>query len=148
MLADIPMDSLKLSDTEKIIAKSRQTGKPFSDLTGNDRQHFLDQVIARIAAGTGCDLPQTDFFSKIVFDELEGMMVDFGYDQLTLSETVFAIRLNSNPTAMKAPSGVELDQVQFTGRTVNSYFLSKVLSNYMTLRTCFDRKLQNYIDGY
>lgn len=142
------MDSLNLTNTEKIIIKSRQASKPFFDLSGNDRQYFLDQIIARVAAGAGCDLPQSDFFAKIVSEELDGMITDFGYDRFTLSEVVFAIRLNSNPAAMRVPSGLELEQVVFTGRTVNSYFLSKVLSNYATLRHCLDRKLENYIDGY
>lgn len=142
------MDSLALTNTEKIIIKSRQAGKPLSELEGNDRQSFLDQVIARVAAGCGCELPQSDFFAKIVSDELDGMLVDFEYDKLTLSEVVFAIRLNSNPKAMRVPSGIELDSVIFSGRTVNSYFVSRVLSNYMILRTCLDRKLENHIDGY
>jgi|GEM_PF-1765924 hypothetical protein len=140
------MGSLDLTNTEKIIIKSRQGGKPFSDLHGNDRYHFLDQVIARIAASTGCDLPQSDFFAKIIGEELDGVMVDFGYDKLTLSEVIFAIRLNSNHAAMKIPS--EIEPIKFTGRIVNSYFLSNVLSNYMMLRAMLDRKLQNFLDGH
>lgn len=142
------MDSLNLTTTEKAIIKNRSSGKPFVENEGNDRRHFLDQIIARISASTGCELPGTDFFASILCEEIEGVMIDFGYDILTLSEVVFAIRLNSKPSEMKMPSGIELEPITFSGRTVNSYFLSKIISNYMIVRNLFDRKLQNFLDGY
>lgn len=142
------MDSLKLTTTEKLIVENRLTGDSLSETYGNDRRHFLDQVVARISAQVGCDLPQTDFFANIVCEEMEGIMVDFGYDQLTLKEVVFAIRMNSSPSSMKLPSGVDLDHVPFSGRLPNGYFLSKVLSNYMMFRKILDGKFTNFIDGY
>lgn len=124
------------------------SGDSFSETSGVGRQHFLDQIIARIAAQVGCDLPQTDFFANIVSEEMEGIIVDFGYDELTLKEVIFAIRVNSCPSAMKMPSGMDLEPVFFSGKLPNGYFLSKILSNYMLLRRILDGKLGNFIDGY
>lgn len=142
------MDSLKLTATEKLIVENRLSGKSLSEISGNDRKHYLDQIVARISAQAGCDLPQTDFFANIISEEMDGIMVDFGYDKLTLKEVIFALRLNSSPSSMKLPSGLDLDHIQFSGRFPNGYFLSKVLSNYMLLRKILDGKLSNFIDGY
>ena len=142
------MDSLNLTSSEKKIIHNRQAGNPFSELSGIQRSSFLDQIIARVTASTGCDLPQTDFFASILSEEMAGMLVDFEYDKLTLSEIIYAVRINSNPSELKLPSGIELAPVIFTGRSANTYFVSKVIGNYMILRNILDRKLQNYLDGY
>lgn len=136
-----------LTKVEKLISRNRLKGKSFIETEGNDRRVFCDQVIVRTAADTGCSLPNTDYFAGIICEELEGLFIDLGYEELTLYEVILALRLNM-ATGLKFPSGAEVELVAFAGQNFNVGFVSKVLQNYMSLRTCLDRKLQNFLDGY
>lgn len=136
-----------LTKVEKLIAKNRMKGKSFVETEGNDRRVFCDQIIVRTAADTGCGLPNTDFYANVVCEEIEGLFIDLGYEELTLAEVILGLRLNM-ATGLRFPSGAEVEIVPFNGSNFNVGFLAKVLQNYMSLRTCLDRKLQNHLDGY
>jgi len=79
--------------------------------------------------------------------ELEIIIENFGYSELTEEELLLALRLNCI-TGVKYPSGLEIEKIPFTGATFNVFFISNVLENYMKIRTILDRKFQNKIDGH
>lgn len=107
----------------------------------------VDQIMLRVAAICGCPLPNTDFFAKFIAEEITTFIFDFGYQEFTLEEILSAFRFNATG-GLKYPTGVEIDQVYFTGSCVNVDYIAKVLSNYLIIRKILDRKLQNKIDGY
>lgn len=100
----------------------------------------------RGAAICGCSLPQTEFFAGYIAEELI-LFIKNGYEEYTLDEVLLAIRVNSKGGA-RAPSGLEVEQIPFTGVCFNVNYVSKVLSNYKLLRDYLDRKFENKIDGY
>jgi hypothetical protein len=132
---------------ERLIIACRLKGNSFIEMEENDRRIALDKIIVRTAAISGCPLPNTDFFADAICEEMYGFMIDFGYEELTLSEITFALRMNMK-CGLKYPTGLEIETIAFSGHCFNVTFVSKVLSNYMSLRVLLDRKLQNHIDGY
>lgn len=101
----------------------------------------------RGAAISGCAVPGTEFFAEIIADELTELILNFGYGDLTYDELLLALRINAKG-GYKHPSGVELEHIAFFGNCFSIDYYSKVLSNYMMIRTYVDRKLKNFIDGY
>jgi len=101
----------------------------------------------RGAAVSGCVVPGTEFFAEIIAEELTAFILEFGYKDLTYDEIILALRINSKG-GYKYPTGVDLEPVVFFGNCFNVDYFSKILSNYMVIRTLLDRKLQNVIDGY
>jgi len=136
-----------ISKIEEKILASRHEGFSFCQLSDNDKRYATDNIMLRGAAVSGCALPQTEFFAKYISEELEIFISEFGYEELTLSEMLLALRLNSK-NEMKQPSGVDIEAVQFSGNCFNVDYFAKVLKNYMTVRAILDRKFQNIIDGY
>jgi hypothetical protein len=100
----------------------------------------------RISAIAGCNLPKTDFFSSVISEEIMHYILNFGYQELTVEEILLAFRLNSH--GYRYETGEYMVMVNFTGHCLNVDYVSKVLSNYMTMRKICERKIQNQIDGY
>lgn len=107
----------------------------------------VDQIMLRVAAISGCALPNTDFFAKFIAEEIIKFILDFGYGDLTLEEILLAFRFNAR-SGLRYPNGELIESVNFTGVCVNVDYISKVLANYISIRNYLDRKLQNKIDGY
>lgn len=107
----------------------------------------IDQLMIRSVALYGCSLPQSEFLGQFISEETRKFILEFGYPELTLEEILLALMINTK-SDVKYPSGLELDQVVFSGVYFNVNFLSKVLYNYSSLRNLLDRKIQNHIDGY
>jgi hypothetical protein len=137
----------KINSVEDLILKSRLDGYSFCQLSKEKKRYATDNIMLRGAAISGCALPETEFFATYISEELEIFISDFGFEELTLSELLLALRLNSK-NEMKYTSGDEITNVQFSGKCFNVDFFSKVLRNYMILRNNLDRKIQNHIDGY
>lgn len=122
-------------------------GLSFCQLEPNDVRVATDKILLKGAAICGCKLPQTEGFAEVISDEITIFILEHGYSQLTEEEIFLSLRINARGE-LKFPSGVEVEQVQFSGNSMNIDYLSKVLSNYMKLRNILDRKFQNHIDGY
>jgi hypothetical protein len=146
LLKDL-VDTTSLTKVEQKIIKSRLAGCSFGQLDDDDTKLAVDQIMLRVAAICGCALPNTEFFAKFIAEEISIFISDFGYVDLTLEEILLAFRFNSRG-GLKYPNGELIEFIFFTGNCVNVDYISKVLSNYMSLRIILDRKLQNKIDGY
>lgn len=107
----------------------------------------MDQILAQCVSLFGCRLPSSEKLSEILTDELATFINEFGYERLNVDEIVLAMRLNVL-SDIKMPSGIEIEQVSFTGHYVNVAFIAKILQNYCVIRNMVDRKFQNQIDGY
>lgn len=147
MLTELPEEKINLTEVEEKILKKRTSGLSFCQLEGDDFKHGIDQLILKASAITGCQLPQTEFFADILTEEIIAFISEFGYGELTFDELVFAMRLNAKVN-LKWPSGVDVEQIPFSGHSFNVDYYSKVLNNYIKLRVLLDRKLENFIDGY
>ena len=137
----------KLTEAERKILKARGRGLSFCEIDGNLVRATVDQLMLRGAAIYGCSLPQTEFFATFIAEELESIIRDFGFGELTEAELLLALKLNCT-TGIKLPSGLELEKVAFTGGTFNVFFISGVLEKYMKIRNMLDAKIQNQIDGH
>jgi hypothetical protein len=136
-----------LTNLDKTICVARLSGESFCYLEGNNLRVATDKIIIKGAAIAGCPMPQTEGFAEILSEEVVIFINDFGYSELTLEEILLAFRINAKGN-IKLVSGNELDQVDFVGSNFNITFMGKILNNYLVLRRCVDRKLQNMIDGY
>lgn len=130
-----------------MIVHARTTGVSFCQLDESETKLLLDNIMLRGAAICGCALPTTEFFADIIADEISTLLEDFGFRELTESEILLALRLNGKGS-IRYPSGTEIDTVAFSGNCINTAFLSKVLTIYMTFRGILERRIQNFIDGY
>lgn len=147
MLGELPKDKIRLSNVEELIIAKRLVGISFCQIEPDKVKSNIDHLILKASAITGCELPQTEFFADVLTQEIVEFLNEFGYEEFTIAEMIFAIRLNSR-IDLRWPSGNELEQVQFSGRNFNINFFSRVLFNYDQLRKSLDRKFQNFIDGY
>lgn len=143
----MPKSNLRLTEVEDRIVEARLKGAAFCQIDEKDLKLAMDQIIVRGAAMMGCELPITDFFADLIADEIEQMILKFGYSKYTLEEILLSMRLNING-GLRWPSGIEIEYVPFSGRTFNAAFLSKTLKNYKSMRDLLDRKLENFIDGH
>lgn len=132
---------------EDKIIKARCDGISFCEMADWQLRNSIDQIMLRGAAIAGCALPQTDFFAGFIAEEFIVFINEFGFSEFTLNEILLALRINSRG-GVKTPSGLEIEQVAFTGVCINVDYLSKILSNYCSLRNYLDRKFENKIDGY
>lgn len=129
----------------KVIA-ARLKGFSFSQIEEDKLRWYVDQIMLRGAAISGCVVPNTEFFAEIIAEEVTTFILDFGYKDLTYDEILLALRINAKG-GYTYPTGIELETIPFFGNCFNIDYLSKVLSNYMAIRNLLDRKLQNLIDG-
>jgi hypothetical protein len=118
----------------------------FSQLDESDQKIIMDELMLRIASIAGCNLPKTDFFAMFIAEEISHYILNFGFQELTVEEILLAFRLNSH--GYRYETGEYMVMVNFTGHCLNVDYVSKVLSNYMTMRRICERKIQNQIDGY
>ncbi len=132
---------------EILIVDSRVSSESISEMSDADLRVMADKVILECSTTTGCELPFTDFFAEGLSRSMISFLKEFGYDDLSLEEIILALKLNMRHR-LKMPSGIEMEEVAFSGRCVNVGFISKVLWNYMQIRNLLDRKFQNHIDGY
>lgn len=147
MLKDIESEIKKLTEAEVKILAARSVGLSFCEIKPENRRAIIDQVMLRGAAIYGCTLPQTEFFATFIAEELQSIIEDFGFSELTEAELMLALKLNCI-SGIKFPGGLEIEKVPFTGGTFNVYFISNVLEKYMRIRNSLDGKIQNQIDGY
>ena len=147
MLKDIENEINNLTEVETKIIAARSIGLSFCEIDRDKVRAIVDQMMLRGAAIYGCTLPQTEFFATFIAEELDVIISEYGFSQLTESELLLALRLNCI-SGIRFPSGIEIEKVLFTGSTFNVYFISNVLEKYMRIRNLLDAKIQNQIDGY
>lgn len=146
-LNDFVKELKRPTKIEVRIIKARSEGLSFCELDGDDQRIAIDQIMFRGAAICGCNLPQTEMFATYVADEISSFILEFGYEELTLNELLLALKINAFGK-IKNPAGEDIEQVCFTGNTINVFYLGKILKNYKVLRDNLDRRIQNQIDGY
>lgn len=138
-------NSIDLLPVERQILECRVEGVSLCEMDQSELLLATDAILISGGAITGCALPNTEFFAEKIGDEIRIFVCDFGYSELTLSEILLSMRINSANTTFP---GCEITPVPFTGHCFNTTFLAKVLANYKEIRTMLDRKLQNLIDGF
>lgn len=141
-------DLRKPTQMEIKILKARSDGLSFCELNESDIRIAIDQIMFRGAAICGCSLPQTEVFATYLAEEISKFILEFGYEELTLSEILLSLSINATGSKIKNPAGEDLDPVPFTGNTINVFYLGKILRNYKILRDNLDRKIENQLDGY
>jgi len=147
LLSELPETGMRLSEIEHQIIACRLSGISFCQLSEKDIRITTDKIILNAAAITGCPTPETEFFAEILSEQIAIYIDQFGFGELTYDEIILAFRLNTKG-GLRHPSGLEIERVDFFGSCFNVDYLSKILSNYMTVRNYLDRKFENFIDGY
>lgn len=132
---------------EQKILDARVSGVSFCQISKDELQWHIDQIMLKGAAISGCSLPNTEFFAQIIGEELSEFILNFGFSELTYDELLLALRMNVKG-GFKLPVGLEVEFINFFGNCFNIDFFSKIIANYMAVRNQLDRKLQNHIDGY
>lgn len=122
-------------------------GESFAEMDDLQLRTATDRIILECSAINGCDLPSTELFAESLSNSIISFIVELGYADLTLDEILFSMQMNER-IGLRLPSGIEVEEIIFSGRCANVSFLSKVISNYMVIRKLVDRKMQNLIDGY
>lgn len=136
-----------MTKVENKIYEARLKGISINQLDKVDFiSQLLDSVIA-ISAITGHALPQEPTIAKKLIELLSSHLLEYGYENITLSELVLSATLNC-PTGLKMPSGVDFTPVELFGNYISVHYVAKLLSFYITLRTMFDNQLKNIIDGF
>lgn len=147
MLTELPETGIKMTEIENQIIECRLAGLSFCQLDQKAIRVITDKIILNAAAITGCPTPETEFFAEILSEQISIYLEQFGFGELTYEEIILAFRLNTKG-GLRHPSGLEIERIEFFGSCFNVDYLSRVLSNYMTLRNYLDRKFENFIDGY
>ena len=147
MLKEIEGDVKRLTEVDTKIIDARSKGLSFCEIKPENRRAIIDQVMLRGAAIYGCSLPQTEFFATFIAEELQSIIEEFGFKELTEAELILALKLNCI-SGIRFPGGLEIEKVPFTGGTFNVFFISNVLEKYMRLRNSLDSVIKNQIDGY
>lgn len=137
----------KLNKVERMILEERVNGFSICTYDEKELSKEFDEIIVRLSAISGCQLPNTELFAHLLSDELKKFILRFNYSEYTLNEFMLAFQLNAYG-GLKFPNGEEMEQIKFTGAFLNIDYIAKVLNNYKTVRNLLDRKLQNQIDGY
>lgn len=92
-------------------------------------------------------MPISEIYSEQIKKDLLNFFLEFGYKLLNEEEFLLAFKINAWGQA-KFVDGSSIPQVEPMGKFINVMFCAKVLGNYMTVRSIFDRKMENIIDGY
>jgi hypothetical protein len=136
-----------LQRMDELVIQAMCEGERFSEMSDVEISSALDKVIFRCAAITGAEMPTSELFANEIKDALHSMIVDSGYEDLTLKEIFLALQLNMHHD-LKTPDVVDSVKIEFVGRCVHANFISKVLRVYMEIKKFTIRTLQNKIDGY
>ncbi len=147
MLTELRKDLKNLKKVEMLILDARERGLSFSEQNELQLRTSTDKIIFRCAAVAGCEMPYTELFASVLSEQIISFILKFGYELLTVDEVLLAMEINLSPRSFWY-TGVEIEEVTFIGKCVNLVFISKVLANYLLLRTLLDRKIQNHIDGH
>lgn len=147
MLTEIKDGLKKITEVERHIVKARLIGRSFCELSEDALSYAIDEIMIAGAAISGCALPQTEFFAKKIGEHLTVFINEYGYGELTVAEILTAMRLNSRG-GLKFPTGLEAEQINFSGNCFNVDYLSKILHNYFSLRNILDGRFKNMIEGY
>jgi hypothetical protein len=127
------------------ILKSRLVGLSVSQLDAEVLKTEIDSVVVRVCSIYGIELPRTDMLADVIAKEFLSLILDFGYEDLTIDEIILAFQLNT--VGVKFPSGFDLEIIPFTGVTFNISFAAKILGNYMQVRKIMDGTFRNYLEG-
>lgn len=129
------------------IIDARISGISLFEYQLSELEDSFDFVLLKIAGISGIKIPFDAAFIQIIKEQVVKFLLNFGYDELNLSEIILAFELNCK-IYLKYPVGIEISHIPICGEHINVDYVSQVLYNYMTIRNLLDRKLQNLIDGY
>jgi actin-related protein len=131
---------------QKMIMKARFEGKAFWEIEEDKHRFVTDEIILSMASISGCKMPETELLASYVSREMVRIILDFGYEELTVAEIVLAFRINTQPQIVNR-HGDDLTSVE-PSAIVCSSFLANVLRNYKILRSNLDASIERKIMGY
>lgn len=144
-LKDMDPHSLPLTLEQKRIWEARMEGPTIWELSPDQQGVFADQVVLTMAAVCGCELPSTPILANCIAQEIENLLIKWGYSNLSTGEVLLAIRFNVEKR-VKNPGGEDFDRVNPPER-VSTAFLASLLANYSVLRATLDRAIENRLKG-
>lgn len=149
MLKDFDYSEQRLAIIEKQVLEARQVGFSLFQIEESEFKAFVCALVFKISAMTGIKLPKELEYIEELEYELGKHLLENTYRELSTEEVHLALRVNlPYPlTALRFPSGIEIDRVEPQGDCVSVEYVSLVLRNYKVIRNAIDRKLQNFIDG-
>jgi hypothetical protein len=127
------------------ILKNRLSGFSIGQLNQSDLKVEVDSIVVRVCSIYGVELPRTELIADVIAKEFMSLLLDFGYEDLTVDEIILAFQFNT--VGVRYPSGFDIDSIPFTGVTFNISFAAKVLGNYMQVRKIMDGMFRNYLEG-
>lgn len=138
---------IKLTKIENMIISLRLEGNSIETIEIKKLSGYFDSIIVRISAITGIKLPETNSFKEVLIKEMLSFLLNFGYENLTMEEIIFAFNLNAKG-GLRYPSGTDIEPVALFGEHLSVDYVSKVLANYMAIRNLLDMKFINEISGF
>ncbi len=147
MLNEIQVDGIGFTPTDLKILDARITKNALIQFHKAGLRPEMSKVLSRVVAITGGKLPENENERLTLTIELIEFLIEFGYKLLNEDEIILGFQLNAAGD-IKSSDGTPIPEIKLFGEYLNVHYFAKVLSNYMILRIQFDRKLQNFIDGY
>jgi hypothetical protein len=139
---------IKKTKAEEAIIGAMMSGKKLNEMDDDALRYVADQIILKGAAIYGCGVPDSELFASVLSKEIIAFFLEFGYEDVTLSEIMLALNLNLFGKVIPNPLGEDLMTIEFKGNFIHVSFLANVLKNYSVLKTNLMSKLKNYLSGY
>lgn len=148
ILKDMEVSKFGFSSWEKSIFDARVVGEAISEMTEPELSLATDEIIISAASITGCGIPESELLARNLSKSILSYLNDFGYSDYTVSEIIAAMRFNSNPEFRNPVSGNFFEVSTCSKLRVSVDYLASVLNKYKVLRTAFERKIENKLEGY
>lgn len=132
---------------ENLVLQSRLSDLSITQHDISKSLEILNRIMFTACSYSGLPLPSNELQSASLTKELLNFFLEFGYKNLNEDEFSLAFKINSWGDA-KNYDGSVIPQIEPKGSFLNVMFCAKVLGNYMIIRSMFDRKMENIIDGY
>lgn len=135
MLTDSRINLATLNHDETLIAKARQRGIAFDDMTEEQFDAALTGIIFSISVICGCQLPVNENHVNALEKEFSIFLRDYGYTSLTSEEILTAFRMNA--------AGQLQEKIEVYGSVFNLDYAGKVIRQYRDKRFHLDIRLGN-----
>jgi hypothetical protein len=146
MLTELKPELMRLKPYEKIMIENRINGTSLIELTNQELKTLSDVCIFKIAAISGFSLSTDSTFADVLRDEFSIFLIEYGYSNLTFDEIVAAFRLNARGET-RYESGDYALQIKPYSSFFNLNYAGEVLKIYLKLRTSFDYKAFQWLEG-
>lgn len=147
LLGQLNPNDHSLTSWEKSVWKARLSSNSIIQYSATEALEILNRILISSCNISGLPMHDDKIFSEQLKKDLLNFFLEFGYKLLNEEEFLLAFKINAWGQA-KFLDGTSIPQIEPTGKFINVMFCAKVLGNYMTVRSIFDRKMENIIDGY